>query len=351
MSRNEKPMIDLRSDTVTLPTPAMREAMSCAELGDDVFGEDPTLQRLENTVAGMLGKESALFFPSGTMANQVALPAQSEPGDEIVLDANAHIYFYESGAMAALAGIMPRLIQGQRGIFSAEDVANLLRPSDVHFPRTRLICVENTHNRGGGSVWPIAKLRHIATLAAEKNIHIHMDGARLWNACAASGISEKEYADCCNTVSVCFSKGLGAPVGSALAGDRDVIQRARRFRKQYGGGMRQAGILGAGALYALEHHRKCLIEDHIHAKKLAKGLAQLPGIEVDIASVETNMVFFNISGGGAKAWMEQLNDRGVRMLAVGPDRMRAVTHLQVSERDIDHALEIISVQQKHWLGV
>ena len=351
MLPDQRSIIDLRSDTLTLPTPAMREAIACAELGDDVFGEDPTIRRLEETVAHVLGKPSALFFPTGTMANQVAIRSQTEPGDEIVLDANAHIYYYESGAMAALAGVMPCLVHGKRGVFSVEDIEGVLRPSDVHFPRTRLICIENTHNRGGGSIWPLDILIDLAKLASNLNIRIHMDGARLWNASVASGIPEKDYAQLCSTVSVCFSKGLGAPAGSALAGDSETIQRARRFRKQYGGGMRQSGILGAAALYALQHQRNRLAEDHKHAQKLANGIAQLSGLEIDLRSVETNMVFFQIKNGDAKSWAEQLQNRGVRMLAVGPDRLRAVTHLQISTHDIDLALDIIGEQQKHWLGV
>lgn len=334
----ETPRIDLRSDTLTLPTPPMRLAMANAEVGDDVYGEDPTVNRLEARTAEILGKEAALFMPSGTMANQVAVRSHTEPGDEILLDANAHIYYFEAGAPAAIAGVLCRCLPGRRGIFSTEDILAVLRPPDPHFPPTRLVCLENTHNRGGGSIWPIERIAEIASLGRERGFRMHLDGARLWNAAAASGIPEREYAAYFDSVNVCFSKGLGAPVGSALAGSREFIQRARRFRKQFGGGMRQAGILAAGALYALEHQRARLAEDHANARALAQGLAQLPGIELDLATVQTNIVVFRVTTMPAQALVAKLKDRGVLVLSTGPDTIRAVTHLNVSTEDITRAL-------------
>lgn len=340
MSSATRP-IDLRSDTITQPTPAMRQAMATAEVGDDVFGDDPTVRRLEERTAEILGKEAAVFVPSGTMANQLAVRVHTEPGDEVILEANAHLYYYEAGAPAALAGVQCRCLPGQRGIFTAADLRAALRPSDVHFPPTRLVCLENTHNRGGGRIWPLAQIQEIAAVAREHRFRLHLDGARLWNAAVASGMAERAIAAPFDSVNVCFSKGLGAPIGSALAGSAAVIQRARRFRKQYGGGMRQAGIIAAGALYALEHHRERLADDHAHAQRLACGLAQLKGVELDPRTVETNIVLFRLTAATARAVAEELAARGVRVLATGPDTIRAVTHLHVSATDIDRALEIL----------
>ena len=332
--------IDLRSDTVTLPTPAMRQAMAQAEVGDDVFGEDPTVRRLEERVAEILGKEAALFVPSGTMSNQLALRCHTEPGDEVLLEANAHIYYYEAGGPAALSGVMCRCLSSQRGLFTAEEVEAVLRPSNVHFAPTRLICLENTHNRGGGSVWPVAQMAQVAALARQRGLRLHLDGARLWNAAVAAGVPEREYAALMDSVSVCFSKGLGAPVGSALAGSRACIERACRFRKQLGGGMRQAGIIAAGAWHALEHHRARLAEDHANAQTLARGLARLPGIELDPATVETNMVIFRVTTQSAAALVQKLKNAEVWVLNPGPDTIRAVTHLNVTAENVAQALQV-----------
>ncbi len=334
--------IDLRSDTITQPTPAMREAMARAEVGDDVFGDDPTVVELEARVAAMLGKEAALFTVSGTMANQLALRAQTEPGDEILVDANAHIYYYESGAPAALAGVMCRCLPGVRGVFTASDVEAALRPSDQHFPPTKLVCIEHTHNRGGGTIWPLDRIREVADVSRRHGLRLHLDGARLWNASVATDIAERDYAAPFDSVSVCFSKGLGAPIGSALCGTRELVQRARRFRKMYGGGMRQAGILAAGALHALEHHRARLAEDHTNARALAKGLSRLPGIEIDLTAVQTNLVFMRVKDRPAAVVARALDEAGVRILALGPETLRAVTNLMVPRTDIPKALEIFS---------
>ncbi|MBI2302483.1 MAG: threonine aldolase family protein, partial [Armatimonadetes bacterium] len=284
--------IDLRSDTVTKPTPAMRRAMAEAEVGDDVFGDDPTVNRLEARTAELLGKPAAVFVPSGTMANQLAIRSQTEPGDEILVESTAHIYTHEAGAPAALAGVLCRLITTERGIFGPHDIAAHVRPANPYYAPLKLVCVENTHNRGGGSVWPLDSITAVAGEARQHGLRLHLDGARLWNASAASGVSEADYARPFDSVSVCFSKGLGAPVGSALCGDEAFVLRARRFRKMYGGGMRQAGILAAGALHAIEHHGERLADDHANARRLAEGLAALPGVELDPAAVETNIVIF-----------------------------------------------------------
>ena len=332
--------IDLRSDTVTLPTPAMRKAMADAEVGDDVFGEDLTVKLLEQRTAEILGKEAALFVPSGTMANQLAVRSHTEPGDEVVVEASAHIYYYEAGAPAALSGVLCRCLAGRRGIFTAADVEAALRPPDAHFAPTRLVCVENTHNRGGGSIWPLERIAEVAAVARQHHLRMHLDGARLWNAAVATGIPERDYATHFDSVNVCFSKGLGAPVGSALAGGREFIERAHRFRKQFGGGMRQAGIIAAGALHALEHHRARLSEDHANARALAQGLAQLPGVELDLKTVETNIVLFRLTAVPARRLVEMLSEAGVRVLNTGPDTIRAVTNLNVTSKDIAAAVEI-----------
>ncbi len=331
-------MIDLRSDTVTKPTPEMRAAMAAAEVGDDVLGDDPTVIALEARTAEVLGKPAAVYMPSGSMTNQVAIRAHTEPADEIILEAQGHSYFYEGGGPAALSGVTCRLVQGKRGIFTAEDVRAVLRPKNVHFPRTKLVCVENTHNRGGGSVWPIETVAEVAAAAHDAGLSMHLDGARLWNAAVASGTPERAYAEHFESVSVCFSKGLGAPVGSVLAGSEEFIARARRFRKLFGGGMRQAGIIAAGALYALANHRDRLREDHANAKALARGIAGLPSVELDPATVETNIVIFTVTSMPAAELAERLKQRGLLVLARGTDTIRAVTNLTVSAEEIAAAV-------------
>ena len=342
MPKETSQLIDLRSDTVTKPTAAMREAMARAEVGDDVFGDDPTVKALESQTAELLGKEAALFVPSGTMANQLAIRSHTEPGDEILVEANAHIYYYEGGGPAALSGVMCRCINGQRGIFTGADVEAALRPADQHFPCTRLVCLENTHNRGGGKIWSIGQVQEVAAAARKHGLQLHLDGARLWNASVAAGIPERDYAAYFDTVSVCFSKGLGAPVGSALAGPKAFIERARRFRKMFGGGMRQAGIIAAGALFALANHRARLAEDHANAKALASGLAAVNGLEAAPAEVETNMVRFRVRALPAQQLVDRLRAQGVLLLAVGPDTIRAVTSLMVSSDDIRAAVAVVS---------
>lgn len=338
-------MYDYRSDTVTQPTDAMRDAMMSAELGDDVLGDDPTVQRLEVRVAKLLGKEAACFVPSGTMANQVAIRAQTEPGDEIIAHEQSHIYEYEGGAPAALSGCSLRLIRSPGGLFDPDDVSGSMRPIDDHAPRSRLLVVENTHNRGGGRVWPLDRIADVIGRARSLGLRCHMDGARLMNACVAAGVEARAYASHFDTVSMCFSKGLGAPVGSAMAGPEQTVARARRFRKMYGGGMRQSGLLAAAAEFALEHHVARLAEDHGHAQELASGIAALPGYEIDASLVETNIVYFEVphgAPGGASGVCERLAGAGVLMLPLGPRTIRAVTHLDVDRAGVSRTLEVLS---------
>lgn len=334
-----KPMIDLRSDTVTKPTPAMRRAIAEAEVGDDVFRDDPTVQRLEKTVAERLGKEAGLFVASGTMGNQVAVAAHTRPGDEVLLEERSHVFIYEAGAPAVISGVQVRTLPGHGGLVTAETLASALRPKDVHFSESRLLVLENTHNRAGGRVLPLHGMRATVELAWERGLKVHLDGARLWNASVASGIPEARYADWCDSVSVCFSKGLGAPIGSVLCGRGEFIERARHVRKRLGGGMRQAGIIAAAALYALEHHRDRLAEDHRRARELATFLSGMPEFSIDPATVETNIVVIGITRGTPERWCEAMARRGVRIVPFGPGALRSVTHLDVDDSGIRLAEE------------
>jgi len=339
-----EPVFDLRSDTVTRPGRAMREAMASAAVGDDVYGEDPTVIELERRVAELLGKDSALFVPSGTMSNQIALLVHTRPGDEVVIGEGAHIAFYESGAGAALAGVQ-FAEAGAGGLFDAEELSAVVKPQADYHPRTSLVCLENTHNRAGGRIFPQATLESVVERARQHGLSAHLDGARLWHASIATGVSEAELARPFDTVSVCFSKGLGAPVGSALAGAQGALRAARRYRKMLGGGMRQAGILAAGALFALEHHVARLKHDHDNAKALARGLDRLAGIDIDPYWVETNLVYFALDPEhcalDAERFCAALLERGVRMGVYGPRLVRAVTHIDVHANDIDAALAAV----------
>lgn len=335
--------IDLRSDTVTRPTDEMRKAMYQAEVGDDVFNEDPTIRQLQDETAELLGKEAALYVPSGTMANQIALHILTNPGDEVYCEEGAHIFNYEAGAPALLSGIQLHPVPGKRGVFTRQQVEERLRPADHHFPPSVVIEVENTHNRSGGNIWSMSELRRINELARERGMKIHLDGARLWNAAAASGIPEKDWAQYADTVSVCFSKGLGAPVGSVIAGSRELIEEAHRMRKRLGGGMRQAGIVAAGALYGLHHHRERLIEDHHRARTLAKGLAEIPGFGVDVEHIDTNIVILDLAKRAidARRFAESLKEKGILVTFAGPSKVRFVTHLDLNDGDIENALVIM----------
>lgn len=335
--------IDLRSDTVTRPTAAMKAAMAAAELGDDVFREDPTVNRLEEQVAARLGKEAALFVPSGTMSNQAAIKAHTQPGDEALCEVNCHIYNYEAGGPAVLSGVTCRTVEGDFGVLDVAQLEDKVRPPSDHAVRTRLVCLENTHNRGGGRVYPLEKIRAISAWARRAGLIMHLDGARLWNAAVATGVPLATWAAEFDTVSVCFSKGLGAPVGSALAGPRDFVARARRVRKLFGGGMRQAGVLAAAALYAMDHHIDRLADDHRNAQVIAQAIADTPGLRLVPAEVETNLIWFEADGelGTARDVAAALKERGVLVHAAGPRVLRACTHLDVSAAQAARAAELI----------
>lgn len=333
-------MIDLRSDTVTVPTDGMRKAMARAEVGDDVYGEDPTVNRLQEMAAALLSKRFALFVPSGTMANQLAIRSHTQPGQEVIVESKSHIVRYEQGAAGALAGVQLHWVPGERGIMSAEQVEAAIRPTDPHSISTALICLENTHNAGGGTIYPLATIEKIRALAAKHNIPMHLDGARLMNAVAATTLPPASYAQHFETVSLCLSKGLGAPVGSLLiSSDRQLIDRARRFRRMYGGAMRQAGVLAAAGIYALEHHVARLTEDHSHAKKLARLLQQIPSVQIAPQHVETNIVIFDVTDQRRTPAeiVAALKEQGVLINPIGELSYRAVTHLNVSAKQIDEA--------------
>ena len=333
-------IVDFRSDTVTKPTPAMRRAMAEAEVGDDVFGEDPTVRRLEIRVASILGKEAALFVPSGVMGNQLAITVHTRPGDEVVLAERSHLFHYESGAPALLSGVQLRPLNDGRGFLTGEAVRAVVRGRYDWEPRTRLVCLENTVNKAGGLVYPLDLTREVAAVAREHELRLHLDGARLWNAAVASGRTEAEIAAPFDTVTVCLSKGLGAPVGSLLAGETETIRRARRYRKLFGGGMRQVGILAAAGLYALEHHRADLAADHRRARHLAEALAPLPGFEIDPAAVETNIVIAATTR-PAETVLARLDAQDIRMVAFGPHTIRATTHRDLTDADLDEAISVL----------
>lgn len=335
-------IVDLRSDTVTRPVPGMRRAIAEAEVGDDVFGDDPTVNRLEERVASLLGTEAALFVPSGTMGNQVALASITQPGDEVVLDRQSHIFNYEVAAAAALSGVQFNPLDGEAGVIRAEQIAPHIRPRNVHQPVSRVIAVENTHNRAGGRVFPLDEMRRISELAHSHDMRVHLDGARLANAVVASGTPFDEYAACADTVSMCFSKGLGAPVGSIVGGDADTIARARKKRKQFGGGMRQAGILAAGALFALDHHVDRLDVDHANARRLADVISAFDGLELT-HPVETNIVIFRVGErwGSAESFLGRLEENGILASPFGESLVRMVTHLDVRGEDVDRIAETL----------
>lgn len=338
------PIIDLRSDTITKPTPAMREAMARAEVGDDVFAEDPTVNELQETVAKLLGKPAALFVSSGVMSNQLAIKTQTLPGDEVIVERDSHIFNYETVAPSILSSVQLHTLSGHRGILKAEQLAPAVRPSAYYMPRTSLICLENTHNRAGGTVYPLDEIKRVREFARALGVKVHLDGARLWNASVATGIAPKDYAQQFDTVSVCFSKGLGAPVGSALAGPEDLIQKARRFRKILGGGMRQAGIIAAGALFALRHHVERLKDDHVKAKAFAERVAQNPVLAVDLESVQTNIVVIDIARTGKSTGevLDELRLKGVLLTEANFTSIRAVTHLDVSADQVAAAADILA---------
>jgi threonine aldolase len=333
-------MIDLYSDTRTQPSADMRQAMAGAEVGDEQAGLDPTVTALCERVADLLGKEQAVYLPSGTMCNEIAYRVHCRPGDEIILDRTAHGIIAEAGGPAALAQAMLYPLDGERGQFTADQVREAIRSGSRYEPRSRMVSIEQTSNWGGGSVWPLAKILDIGELARERGLAMHMDGARLMNAVVASGVEAHQFAAPFSSLWLDFSKGLGAPVGAVLAGSADFIHEAWRLKQQMGGAMRQAGIIAAACLHALDHHVDRLREDHAHARRLAEGLADLPGIEIDPSQIETNIVFFDLSPStpNAPSVAARLAEKGVRIGAMGERRMRAVTHLDVGPEAIDQAL-------------
>ncbi len=333
--------IDLRSDTVTQPTDLMRAAMMDAPLGDDVLGDDPTVHRLQDRCAELFGKEAACFVPSGSMANQACIRALTSPGDEILAHENSHIYQYEAGGPAALSGCTFAFFRGDRGFFTSEEVRQAIRPDDHHFPRSRLLVIENTNNRGGGTVWPLEQLTDVTRTAHDLGLRCHLDGARIWNACIATDTRPDQWACHFDTVSACFSKGLGAPVGSIVVGDRQTINQVHRLRKMLGGAMRQSGFLAAAALHGIEHHRERMVDDHRRARRLAEALADCPDTNVDLDAVDTNIVYFDTGAHDAREMQTMFESMDVKLLALGPHKMRAVLSMAVDEDDVDRAVTIL----------
>jgi threonine aldolase len=340
-------VIDLRSDTLTNPTEEMREYMVRAEVGDDVFNEDPTVNRLQEKVANLLGKEAALFVASGTMGNQTCIKAQTQPGDELICDYNSHIFNYEGGSPALLSGVQLHPLLGERGIITTEQIEAIIRPSDHHYPHSSIVALENTHNRGSGSIFPLQNMKSIYQLAQKHNLKVHLDGARLWHASAATNISMKEYCSYVDSVTVCLSKGLGAPIGSVVAGNSEFIDRVHRYRKLFGGGMRQVGIIAAAGIFAIDNHFDRLIDDHKRAKKLATELNKLPGITINPDSVETNLVIYkmDLKKHTPENWCKLMAEQEILMFPFGQDMVRMVTHLHITDNDID---KVINIYKKYW---
>jgi threonine aldolase len=335
-------MIDLYSDTMTKPTPAMRQRMAEAEVGDEQKGEDPTVNRLQDIVAELLGKEAAVYLPSGTMCNEISFAVWARTGDEMIIHRDAHPVHFEVGGPAYLARLMVYPLDGPRGLFTAAQVEEAIRPDSPHYPRSRLVEVENTHNMGGGSIWPLAQVQAVCAMAHRYGLVTHLDGARLLNAVVASGVSAKAYAEPFDSAWIDLSKGLGCPVGAVLAGSHEFIKAARRLKHLFGGAMRQAGIIAAAGVYALEHHVARLAEDHEHARRLAQVLAELPGVSLNPADVETNIIIFDVGATGrpAKEIGERLEKEGVRVSVMGRTKLRAVTHLDVSRQDVERAIDV-----------
>ncbi len=335
-------IVDLRSDTVTLPTDEMLEAMKNAPLGDDVYGEDPTVNRLEELAAKRMGKEAALLTTSGTQANLVSVLSQTMRGEEVILEAEAHMYYYEAGAFTAFGGLIPRLVTGQYGVLTAQDVESNLRPPNIHFPPTSLVCIENTHNRAGGTVWTPSQMKAVYDLAHGKGLKVHMDGARIFNSAVAQNVDVKQITQYIDSMMFCLSKGLSAPIGSLAVGDREFIAKARRYRKMLGGGMRQAGVIAAAGIIGIEKMVDRLRDDHSNAQMLAKGLAAIDGIAIDPAHVQTNIVIYDVSGLGTTGdnWIAKLAEYGVKVGALEGNRVRMVTHRGVEREDTEYALSV-----------
>ena len=342
-------VVDLRSDTLTLPTPAMRDAMAKAEVGDDVWEEDPTVQRLEALAAERTGKEAGLFVASGTMGNLVSVLSQTRPGQEIILDLDSHIFNYEVASAAVIGGVQTRPIKTERGFLSPEHVREAIRPANIHIPPTGLVCLENTHNRHGGTLCTPEEIRAVAEVAHAPGIPVHLDGARIFNAAVALLRPVRDFTTDVDSVTFCVSKGLAAPVGSLVCGSRDFIGRARRWRKMLGGGMRQVGVLAAAGLVALEQMVERLAEDHANAKRLGEGIARLPGLRVDLARVQTNIVIFFVDlPGGTETLVRECAARKVKIHQIGPASIRCVTHKDVDREDIDRALQAFTEITRDW---
>ena len=337
---SSRPVVDLRSDTVTRPTPGMRQAMAEAEVDDDVIGHDPTVQRLEERIASLLGKEAGLFMPTGTMSNQIALRLHCLPGDEFLCESGCHIYNYEQGAFAQLSGLVGRTLIGEGGLLRRDHFEGQIHPDDEHFTRTRLVTLENTHNRGAGAVQPQDDIVAICDWAREHQLQSHLDGARLFNASVATGLSLAQLSKPFDTVSVCFSKGLGAPVGSALVGSTDAMRIARRHRKVLGGAMRQSGVLAAAALYGIEHHIERLSDDHARAQQIGDAVRTCDGLQLVPDRVDSNIVIFQVDPrlGTARDLIDRWGEKGVAALSVSSQGVRAVTHLDVDGNQIDHVV-------------
>jgi threonine aldolase len=336
-------LVDLRSDTVTKPTPGMRDAMLSAPVGDDVIDVDPSVVALQDRISSMLGKEAAIFMPSGTMTNQIALRVHCQPGDEFLCESGCHIYNYEQGAFAQLSGLVASTVTGRDAILELEQLKGLVRPENEHMVRTKLLCIENTHNRGAGRIYPIGRIEQLCSWAHSAGLKTHLDGARLFNAAIATGTQLSEYGNHFDSMSVCFSKGLGAPVGSCLAGTKEFIAKARRARKLFGGGMRQVGILAAGALYALENHMQRLEEDHQHAKILAEAIADCSSLSLLSPVPDTNIVIFHVAPqlGTAANFAEKLKEMNILALAFGPQSIRLVTHLDIHSDQVEYTCKVI----------
>jgi threonine aldolase len=334
-------IIDLRSDTVTRPSPAMLEAMLQADVGDDVFGDDPSVNKLEAHMAGMFGKEAALFCASGTMANQVAIKAHTQPGDEIICDTTSHVYNYEGGGIGFNSGCSARIVTGDRGRMKASQVQDCLNPDNIHYPRTSLVVAENTNNKGGGSIWDISDLKEISQLCRKNGLKFHLDGARLFNAMVETGESPLDFGSLFDSISVCFSKGLGAPIGSILIGNNDFIYKARRIRKVFGGGMRQAGYLAAAAMFALKNNVPRLREDHRRAKQLEQFLAHMHYVS-DILPAQTNILIFKLQDSFPQEdFLKKTADKGLRVVGFGPQTIRIVTHLDFTDEMLNRTFEIL----------
>lgn len=333
--------VDLFSDTGTRPSPEMREFMARAEVGDEQLLEDPSVNRLNSMVADLLGKDDAIYLPSGLMANQISFAVHCQAGDEIIMDETAHPIHYEGGAVAVISGASIRPLSGERGIFTAEQVKEAIRTKDYHDPQSRVVSIEQTSNLGGGAVWPLETIKEVCKVANDKGLATHMDGARLLNAVAASGVSAAEYAESFDSVWIDLSKGLGAPVGSVLAGSDDFIHQARYWKQRLGGAMRQAGIIAAGGIYALENNLEKLKVDNENARRLAEAIAKYPEIDLDPDTVETNIIVFNVRGMTAKELSDKLLRKGVRFTVMGEYLMRAVTHLDVNREDIEYVIEVV----------